>query len=286
MPNVVISSANASMKVNKASKYAIEEITPNHFIINDVRVTPFLRGEGDLVGNRFTLTSWRRNGMLARIAERGLSVFALEQMIEKLPHLPMAFPIGDEVFHPQHNTTDRYSYFDPTTYTITPCEPYTYEGVPGVIMRLGWIIRIRRSRGMTEWHVCRMGGRQLQWTHPLSEQSALLHGFAQAQYEAPVLRTSVDQDVVTLTLPALPDAYERLLRKCALANSNARVWTFPMAHAIFVVQILAELGITIDTSNLVLPEPDEDDEDDAEYDEEDDAWVYGDEDDDDEDDDD
>jgi hypothetical protein len=153
-------------------------------------------------------------------------------------------------------------------------------------MRLGWIIRIRRSRGMTEWHVCRMGGRQLQWTHPLSEQSALLHGFAQAQYEAPVLRTSVDQDVVTLTLPALPDAYERLLRKCALADSNARVWTFPMAHAIFVVQILAELGITIDTSNLVLPEPDEDDEDDAEYDEEDDAWVYGDEDDDDEDDDD
>jgi hypothetical protein len=96
-----------------------------------------------------------------------------------------------------------------------------------------------------------------------------------------VLRATVDQDVVTLALPALPDAYERLLRTCALADGSVRVWTFPMAHSVFVVQILAELGITIDTTNLVLPEPDEDDDD-----EDDDAWVYGDDDDDDEDDDD
>ena len=267
------------MKANKAPKYAIEEITPNHFIVNDVRVTPFLRGEGDLVGNRFTLTSWRRNGMLARIAERGLTVYALEQMIEKLPHLPMTIPIGEEVFHPQHNTTDRYSFFHPVTYSITPCEPYTHEGAEGVIMRLGTIIRVRRSRGMTEWYVCRMGGRQLQWTHPLSEQTALLHGFSQAQFEAPELTASVVDDVVSVALPALPDAYERLLRKCALPDAQVRAWTFPMAHAVFVVQILAHLGITLDTANLVLPEPDED-EAGIDEDDDDDDWLDDDDDDD------
>jgi hypothetical protein len=104
-----------------------------------------------------------------------------------------------------------------------------------------------------------MGGRQLQWTHPLSEQTALLHGYAQAQFEAPVLSAQVNDEVVTVSLPTLPDAYERLLRKCALPDAQVRVWTFPMAHAVFVVQILAHLGITLDTSNLVLPEPDEDD---------------------------
>ena len=138
---------------------------------------------------------------------------------------------------------------------------------------------------MTEWYVCRMGGRQLQWTHPLSEQTALLHGYAQAQFEAPTLTASVSEDVVTIPLPALPDAYERLLRKCALPDAQIRLWTFPMAHAVFVVQILAHLGITLDTANLVLPEPDEDDAG-IDDDDDDDDWIEDDDDDEDEDDDD
>jgi hypothetical protein len=69
-------------------RYDIEEIAPGRFIVRDARANSMLKGEGQLEGQRFTLTSQRRAGLLARLRERGFRVHSLEDRIAALPRPP------------------------------------------------------------------------------------------------------------------------------------------------------------------------------------------------------
>ena len=49
----------------------LEEVRPHIFQIHYPRVVSTLKGEGVINGQQFELTSWRREGLLARLRERG-----------------------------------------------------------------------------------------------------------------------------------------------------------------------------------------------------------------------
>lgn len=57
--------------------YDIDEIAPGRFMVRDPRANTLLKREGDLEGRLFTLRSWRREGLLARLRERGFRVRTL-----------------------------------------------------------------------------------------------------------------------------------------------------------------------------------------------------------------
>lgn len=164
----------------RRSSFDLEEIRPHRFLIHNPAVRPTLKGEGEINGNVFDLTSWRRDGLLARLRNQGHAVSTLADQVSKLPNLPPPAPLGAEALRPLSNTIDRYSYFDPLALAWVPVEPRDEGGQRVVALRDGWVVRRRRGRGLASYHrafVERSGGVGLR---PLDELEALLAGYAQA----------------------------------------------------------------------------------------------------------
>ncbi len=220
----------------------IEEITPNHFLVRDGRANTLLKGEGELIGNRFTLTSWRRDGLLARLRERGFRVLALEDRIAALPAPPKPPPLGAPIWYPLATAAERLSRFDGTALQWLPIASEQRGGVAGVMLRPGWPVRRRRGRGPAEFAlVPERAGAGLR---SLSEQEALLIGYAQAAAAGPLALTARHTEE-GLVLPAveLPPAYRELLARLAERHPEGllvddRAW--PFVEALF-----ARLGVRL-----------------------------------------
>lgn len=227
---------------------AFEELTPNVFLVHDIRVTPFLRGEGELVGNRFTLTSWRRDGLFARIRQRGLTVVSLDDQIELLPQLPHPPLIGDAYWHPYHTPQDRWSVYNPALRAIEPLTPTPHKSQIGVMIPLGAVVRRRQGRGLPEWFGCHaVKGMQLELV-PLTEDDALLFGLAQAASIAPAIEWHHIETFAHVTLPQLPRHHTQLLGRLARFDQRQQVWSIEMTHLTFVSQLLQRVGIILSPS--------------------------------------
>lgn len=237
------------MKANSAARAALEECAPNVFIIHDIRVRPFLHGEGDRDGNRFVLTSWRRDGLIARIRERGLDVATFESQIAALPALPRPPSIADAPrWQRLGHADERWSYYDPTTRQIVSCAVDTHKSQSGVWLYPGWVVRRRRGRGAGEWYCAAIQGSDtLQYMRLHDEDAALLCGLAQAHTCAhpPLVVTPVNDDVVQLTTPILPQVYQRCAGRWATSDRTGTTWQLPHAQLALMQQMLARLGITV-----------------------------------------
>ena len=66
----------------------MDEVAPNYFALNNSHLATLLKSEGLIKGHMFELTSWRREGLLARLRERGFSVRSLADRLEALPLPP------------------------------------------------------------------------------------------------------------------------------------------------------------------------------------------------------
>lgn len=73
----------------------LEEVRPDLFVVHNPAAGPVLRGEGLREGDRFRLTSWRREGLVARLRDRGFVVLTLTDQIAALPPLPVAPSPGE-----------------------------------------------------------------------------------------------------------------------------------------------------------------------------------------------
>src|SRR3954469_16735395 len=89
-----------STKQPRRSAVDLEEIAPNRFLIHTPRINALIKGEGDITGRLFELTSWRREGLIVRLRERGLGVRTLDDRLAKLPGPPPAPPIGGPGWRP------------------------------------------------------------------------------------------------------------------------------------------------------------------------------------------
>lgn len=227
---------------DSSSKGAIdlEEIRPHQFLIRNPAVRRFLKGEGTITGMQFELTSWRREGLLARLAAQGFSTRTLPEQVEQLPGLPAPEPIGDAYPRPAR-PNERYSYFDPQhrDWRPVPTDSSTNSSDPAaVLLRAGWVIRRRRGRGPASYYrVFREGGDSA-GIAPLDETAALLLGFAQsAAQECPPLRVPHDEQHYWLPALPLPAPHRELLQRCAVLLPE-RGWqlekrSWPLARGIY-----------------------------------------------------
>ncbi len=238
------------MKANSPSRVALEECAPNVFIVHDIRVRPFLHGEGTYDGNRFVLTSWRRDGIFARIRERGLDVASLDTQITTLPALPAAPRIAE---HPRWqglgHPDERWSYYDPTRRTVAACDAVIHDQQHGVWIHPGWVVRRRRGRGAGDWYrSAAQGAHALQYTR-IDDDAALLCGLAQAaRYPHPPLPiTWQAPDVVVIVTPLIPLHYQQCAKRWATGNRDGTTWQMPAAHLVWMQRLLSRLGIASDS---------------------------------------
>ncbi|MBX0327095.1 hypothetical protein K2Z83_05280 [Oscillochloris sp. ZM17-4] len=210
-----------------------EEMRPGLFIIHNPALGPTLRGEGDREGDRFTLTSQRGEGLVARLRARSFSVLTLADQAAGLPGLPTPAPPGEPRVR-QLAAGERVSYFaaEPLGWAPAP------EAGPGAVsLREGWPLRRRRSRGSFSYHQL-VGGALA----PLDEDLALRIGYAQIALAGPlsIPATPVAGGHLLPDIP-LPAAHRRLLGRAAARTPQG--WLVPPEGLHTAAAILARLGI-------------------------------------------
>lgn len=218
--------------------FDLEEIAPNRFLVYSPRASGLLKGEGTFDGRLFELTTWRRDGLLARLRERGFRVRTLSERLEGLPEPPPPPPIDSPGWRPLANAVEQISHFDLRNLRWHPLEPTTRDGVPGVTVYGGWVLRRRKGRGASSYHLAhtdRGGGIALQ---PLDETRAILTGIAQAVAldDRPLLAERRG-DRIALPDIELPPPYRALLRAIAEESEEGllvprRAW--PLAQEVYL----------------------------------------------------
>lgn len=214
----------------------LEELRPQRFLIRNMQVRPLLKNEGTISGAMFELTSWRRDGLLARLRTSGFTVRTLEDQIQALPHMPPAEPVGGASRRPVQRI-ERYSHFDASALAWVPDEPHAESGQCEVRLHAGWVIRRRYGRGAATYHRVfreRHGGAGLV---PLTETEALLAGYAQAtQVRQPALTVRHQGEHYYLPALELPPPHREVLDRLGQQVEDGwqvaeRAW--PLARQVY-----------------------------------------------------
>jgi hypothetical protein len=234
-----------SGKLRRRSALDLEEIAPSRFLVHNLRVNALLKGEGAITGRMFELQTWRREGLLARLRERGFAVRTIADRLDALPEPPAAPPIGRIGWRPLANAIEQISHFDLRRLHWHPLAAETRDGVAGVAVYEGWVLRRRKGRGASAYHMAvaeRGGGIGLR---PLDETEAILIGYAQSLEldRRPLLAerrpsSSSGQGGEQLLLPdvVLPPPYREVLELIATSSAEGplvdqRGW--PIAQELF-----------------------------------------------------
>ncbi len=232
------------MAPHKQQAYDIEEIMPNRFLVNNAHAFGVLRGEGERQGKLFELTSWRREGLIARLVARGFTVRTLADQLDGLPALPEAQPIGDEGLKPLATEHERYSYFDTTTTSWCSLEPFEHKGQRVVLLRDGWIVRRRKGRALPSFYVASLEPNGTIGLRPIDETSALLAGYAQASSTRPIsLVARRAEGHYVLPDVAIPKPYQDFLRH--IAKKTQREWHITEPNWPLVVALFERLGMQL-----------------------------------------
>lgn len=195
-------------------------------------------------GKQFELTSWRRDGLMARLRERGFNIRTLADQIAVLPNLPRAERIGAEVTRPLVTPIERFSYFDPLALAWVQVDPHEHEGQRLVTLRDGWVVRRRKGRGAAAYYFAfaeRTGGAGLR---PTTEDKAMMMGYAQATgvRERDLTARRADKYYIIPILP-LPAAYRKVLAR--MAEETDQGWRVHERGWPLVGELFAKLGILL-----------------------------------------
>ncbi|MCX7790972.1 MAG: hypothetical protein N2378_10060 [Chloroflexaceae bacterium] len=211
----------------------LEEVRPDLFVVHNPAAGPVLRGDGLREGDRFRLTTWRREGLIARLRNRGFDVLTLADQIAALPPLPLVAPPG-EPFTWQFAPGERISYF--------AADPPGWHEAPNlapdrVSLREGWVIRRRKGRGPADYYRAGRG------TLTVVDETTALHlGYALiAQQGGAAL--SADRAGEGWRLPdvPLPPEHRRLFGRFATHTRDG--WLIPAAALPLATALLARLGL-------------------------------------------
>lgn len=212
----------------------LEEIHPDAFLVHNPAIGPLLSGEGERNGDRFRLTSWRREGLIGRLRLRTFVVHTLADQIAALPDLPAPPPPGAPLIRPE-GKAERISVFSAAPLGWAPARTTS----DGTHLHEGDVIRRRRGRGPASYFLIGAAGA----FQPLSEDAALRLGYARIapQHPTVALQPAADGSLL-LDLP-LPDAHRMLMGR--LAESTRQGWQIPPVSLPLVELLLARLGIQV-----------------------------------------
>lgn len=212
----------------------LEELRPNRFVVHNPLAGVVLRGEGERDGDRFTLTTWRREGLLARLRARQFKVLTLADQIAALPGLPAAAPLGPPQLRPLARGERVSLFVGPTGWQPAPPAP---DAPATVLLRPGQVIRRRKGRGPADYFLVAPGT-----LRPLAEDEALRHGYARVAHEGPaVVALALDEAGSLLPDLPLPAAHRALLGR--LAERTPAGWRVPPDAVAHVEALLTRLGL-------------------------------------------
>jgi hypothetical protein len=212
----------------------LEEIRPDAFLVHNPAIGPLLSGEGERNGDRFRLTTWRREGLIGRLRARTFVVHTLADQIAALPDLPAAAPLGAPLSRASVKG-ERLSVFgaDPPGWAPAPETP------AGAQLREGEVLRRRRGRGPANYYRVGPGGA----LQSLSEDAAVQLGYAQVAAQGPTTALQLQEAGAFLVDLPLPQAHRLLLGR--LAEATRAGWTIAPAGIPLVELLLARLGIRV-----------------------------------------
>jgi hypothetical protein len=229
------------MSTHKKNSHRVDlqEFAPQRFLIHNPGIKQIIKGEGVINGKLFELTTWRRDGLLARLQMQGFRVLTLQDQVESLPALPAPEPIGEDCPRTL-STRERFSFFNPLTLTWAAVEPSDPDESDGqrVLLRSGWIVRRRRGRGAPGYYRVlreRSGDAGLA---PLSETDALLMGYAQAaRHPRSPLTVQRTEGLYWLPDLVLPAPWQELLQRLG-QHARGKGWqidehTWPLARRLY-----------------------------------------------------
>lgn len=236
-------------KTARRPAHDLEEMRPQHFIIHNPAVRQLIKTEGTINGNRFDLTSHRRDGMLARLREQGFHVLTIDSLINTLPDLAPADAPGAFCWY-RGRSKDRYRFFHPTQLTWTAPETVHNSNAADpteqrLLLRTGWIVLRRRSGAVTSYFQVGCDATGSATLTPLDETTALLHGFAQAALTPPPpLKVACTNDQLQLPDIPLPQPHQAILARLG-QHTKATGWQVTATYWPFVQRLFAKLGLRL-----------------------------------------
>jgi hypothetical protein len=221
-----------------------DEIAPNRFLIHDPRVRGLIKDEGTIEGRTFTLTSWRREGLLARLREREFRVRTIADRLAALPGPPEPPPIGQLGWRPLASPIEQISHFDLRNLRWHPIAAEVRDGVSRVPIYDGWVLRRRKGRGPASYYLAFAERRSGIGLRPLDETKAILTGYAQALAldDRPLLAER-DGDRLLLPQIVLPAPYQEMLR--TIAENGTGGWLVDQKSWPLAQELFARLGMRL-----------------------------------------
>lgn len=224
----------------------LDEIRPDRFVIHNDKIKPWLKGEGVTIGKFFELGTWRRDGLLARLRERGFNIRTIDDRIAGLGAIGAVEPPGAEGVRALSQAKERIATFDAAElrWRDLPIEQVDNRAV--VRLRAGEPLRRRKSRGQGEFYIATHSQQDQINLLPVHETEALLRAYAQRALAGPIrLRYTIHDDTIHVPQQAilLPTPHRTVLELIALDKAPA--WTFPLAALPLATTIFAKLGITL-----------------------------------------
>ncbi len=226
----------AKKKRRTTSNADLEEVRPQTFVVRNPATHPILKGEGNFKGVMFELTTWRRDGLLARLREHGYLVRTLDDQLRALPGLPPTAMPGDEMAYPVSGST-RLSHFDPLALAWVPDDPHPRDGQQVVTLRIGWVVRRRQGRGNAVFAQVRRESNDSVGFTTLEADRALMSGYAQAAALQPAtLHTHSDKQHDYLPDLELPAPHAAILQR--LGTRTEQGWqiekrSWPLARSVY-----------------------------------------------------
>lgn len=222
----------------------MEEVWPDRFLLRNPGLRPLIKSEGRFNGHWFDLTSWRREGMLARLRESGFVVRSLADQVAALPDLPAATMPAAPVTRPLRRN-ERYSVFDTAGLDWVALQPRESPAGPVVMPREGEILRLRQGRGPARFYRVGADRNAMAMLIPLDETAALLHGYAQASCrgEVGLPMQKIGQHTVLRRVPPLPAPHRELLER--LSSTRGRGCRVDPVALPYVQNLFAKLGLTL-----------------------------------------
>ena len=226
----------------------LDEIHPDHFIVNNEKVRPFLRGEGERQGKFFQLQSWRREGWAARVRAAGFNVRTLEDRVRSLKAVQRDLHRGAEAIRPLSSARERIAAWDGDRLRWRDLPVLTVEGKPAVRLRVNEAIRRRKSRSGGDFFITVAERTETIGLRPVRETEALLHAYSiLASEDTPaVLRftRTADGYHVPADQATLPGPHQEALDR--LSGENAEPWTFVGRTIPLAEEVFEKLGIELE----------------------------------------
>ena len=230
----------------------LDEIHRDHFVINNEKVHPFLRGEGKREGVFFHLQNWRREGWVARLRSAGFNVRTLEDRVNALPSIRDDLTLGPEGVRVFSGAREHIATWDPQRLRWRDLPPILVDGAPALRLHVHEPLRRRKSRSGGDFFIAvperpgRIGLRPVKETEAIMQAYALLA--ATGRPAVLTYRQIGDAYIVPADQALLPEPHREVLDR--LSQESRERWTFDHAETSLAERVFQKLGIELE------PQPD------------------------------